>query len=369
MLIRELFSNVLRHPARFLILSLSLGLSSICVLFVLTVLRTSNLTTQPSIPENGAVFSVGLEEGASFQVSQISTLKGFFPEEIQVNRVRNLRGISLKAYGFASLESLQKHRPDVSLLRGSWAGVGEALVTPATCELTKCVIGQPLNIGADSRNNKNFLVRGIVQSSTPTAVLTVNPGPSFDAFTKHFWLTTSGQKANSILYDVLEELESKKLSGVVQDEVDVQDRQTQQSDFKLVNYTFLALLGPLAAIALFSAALLVVFNFAVNRLERAKETAIKRALGASRLQIMLESLGEASVVFLLAAVPALLLGLSSLGLMNRILGQEGGQTLFYPEWQLLVRAGSVVLMLVLLSAIGPILSTVREKPSLRLKEE
>jgi hypothetical protein len=368
MLIKELSSNVFRHPIRFFILSLSLGISVVSVLFVLTILRTNNLNSQPSLAESTALFTFASENPELLEISSLKSLKDLSPQEVNSSRVRGFKGINIKVYGFPSMKSLQKYRPDVQLLRGELANVGEALITSEVCGLTKCEIGKTINVGADSQNSQNDLVRGIIGSVTPTTVFTIDQKIGTDPLARYFLLQTNGKSAGSIFLNVTEELQQKKIKFDA-DFSQLEDRQTQKSDFQIINYAFLALIGPLAGIALFSASLLVVFNFAVNRLERAKETAIKRALGASRFQIIVESLGEAVIVFVCAALPALGLGLLSLESLNRVLGKGRGQTLFFPEWRLVFSAGLVVLVLVLLSAFGPSIGMVREKPSLRLKEE
>jgi ABC-type antimicrobial peptide transport system permease subunit len=368
MLTKEIFSNVFRHPIRFFILSLSLGISVISVLLVLTILRTNELNSQPSLIQRVGLITLAFDEEASFKVSSMNSLKAFSPQEVNVTRVTGFRGINIRNYGFPSIESLRSFRPDIRLLQGEWANVGEALVTPDVCGLTKCEIGKKINIGQGSKDSKPYLVRGIIESKTPTTVFTIDQKIGSNALDHYFLLKTKASNTGFIFLNFVDELKQKKIK-FNKDFTQYADRETQKSDFQLINYAFLALIGPLAGIALFSASLLVVFNFAVNRLERAKETAIKRALGASRFQIIIESLGEAVIVFVCAALPALGLGLLSLESLNRVLGKGRGQTLFFPEWRLVFSAGLVVLVLVLLSAFGPSIGMVREKPSLRLKEE
>jgi ABC-type antimicrobial peptide transport system permease subunit len=369
MLVKELVSNIFRHPIRFFILSISLGISTICVLFVFTILRTNDLNSQPSLQKETALLEIVFkDEQPNFILPKIKSLASLDPEKIHVNKVSGFRGISLRAYGFKSMDSLKKYRTDLKLQSGNWAKVGEALVTPEVCDLTKCQIGKTVHVTSDSRNGKDFLISGIVQSSTPTTIFTIDPSVSTDQLTYYFLLKNHQGSADTLTVNVVNELIQKKV-GIDQDFTQISDAQSQRSDFKVINYAFIALIAPLAGIALFSAGLLVVFNFVVNRLERAKETAIKRALGASKFQIVVESLGEAIIVFLFTAIPALILGLLSLETLNRVLGQGRGQTLFFPQWQLSVSASIVVLALVLFAAFVPILSMVRETPSARLKEE
>ncbi len=369
MLVKELVSNIFRHPIRFFILSISLGISTVCVLFVFTILRTNDLNSQPALQKDTALLEVVLNnEQPNFILPKLKSLAGFDPVEIRVNKVRGFRGITLKAYGFKSIDSLKNYRTDLSLQSGNWANVGEALVTPEVCDLTKCQIGKTINISSDSRDGKNFLISGIVRSSTPTTIFTIDPSANTDFLTYYFFLKNYRGNADTLTVNVVNELVQKKIA-IDQDFTRVSDSRTQSSDFGIINYAFLALIGPLAGIALFSAGLLVVFNFVVNRLERAKETAIKRALGASKSQIVIESLAEAVIVFLFTAIPALIFGLLSLETLNRTLGQGRGQTLFFPQWQLSFSASMVVLALVLFAAFMPILGMVRETPSARLKEE
>jgi FtsX-like permease family len=369
MLLKELVSNVFRHPIRFFILSVSLGISTICVLFVFTILRTNDLNSQSSLQIGTALLEVALKnEQPNFVLPKIKSLTKLDPIEIRVTKVRGFKGISLKAYGFKSIDSLRKYRTDLSLLSGNWAKVNEALVTPEVCDLTKCQIGKMVNVTSDSKDGKNFLISGIVHSSTPTTIFTIDTSANTDLLTYYFLLKNYQGNADTLTVSVVDELIQKKVE-IDQDFTHVSDTQSQKSDFKIINYAFIALIAPLAGVALFSAGLLVVFNFVVNRLERGKETAIKRALGASKFQIITESLTEAIIVFLFTAIPALFLGLFSLETLNRVVGQGKGQTLFFPQWQLSFSASMVVLVLVLVAAFLPILGMVREKPSLRLKEE
>jgi ABC-type antimicrobial peptide transport system permease subunit len=369
MLLKELVSNVFRHPIRFFILSVSLGISTICVLFVFTILRTNDLNSQSSLQKGTALLELALKnEQANFVLPKIKSLTGLDPIEIHVSKVRGFKGISLKAYGFKSIDSLRKYRTDLSLLSGNWAKVNEALVTPEVCDLTKCQIGKMVNVASGSKDGKNFLISGIVQSSTPTTILTVDTSANTDLLTYYFLLKNYQGNVDTLTVNVVNELIQKKVE-IDQDFTHVSDTQSQKSDFKILNYAFIVLIAPLAGVALFSAGLLVVFNFVVNRLERAKETAIKRALGASKFQIVTESLTEAIIVFSFTAIPALFLGLLSLETLNRAFGQGKGQTLFFPQWQLSFSASMVVLVLVLFAAFLPILGMVRETPSARLKEE
>lgn len=368
MLLKELVSNIFRHPIRFFILSISLGISTVCVLFVFTILRTNDLNSQPSLQTGTALLELAFKnDQPNFTLPKINSLTGLSPEQIQVHKVRGFQGITLKAYGFQSIDSLKTYRNDVALLSGEWAKVGQALVTPEVCDLTKCQIGKTVNVSSDSRDGKDFVISGIIRSSTPTTIFTID-SKNTDLLTYYFLLKNFQGNVDTLTNNVVNELIEKKIV-IDQDFTRVSDAQTQRSEFKILNYAFIALIGPLAGIALFSAGLLVVFNFVVNRLERAKETAIKRALGASKFQIMGESLSEAIIVFLFTAIPALLIGLLSLETLNKVLGKGKGQTLFFPQWQLSFSASMVVLALVLFAAFIPILGMVSETPSARLKEE
>ncbi len=370
MIIKELISNIFRHPIRFFILSISLGISTVCVLFVFTILRTNDLNSQPSLQKATALLEIAFKaDQINFLLPKMAALASFDPEEVKISKIRGFKGITLKTYGFKSIYSLKKYRNDLTLISGNWANVGEALVTPEVCDLTKCQIGKIVNVSSDSsRDGKNFIISGIVRSSTPTTIFTIDPSAHTDPLTYYFLLRNYSGNADTLTERVVSEFVQKKIP-IDQDFTRVSDSQTQQSDFKFVNYAFLAFITPLAGVALFSAALLVIFNFVVNRLERAKETAIKRALGASKIQIVAESLGEAIIVFVFTTIPALVFGLLSLETLNRSFGQGKGQTLFFPQWQLSFSASMIVLALVLVAAFLPILGMVSETPSARLKEE
>ncbi len=366
-LLHELFANLFRHKVRFVVLVASLGLATLALYFVLTALRTSRLISQPSLP--AGVVLLGLEMGDAAQLpgaAWVTQTLGLSGVPVSVKRVMNTQGIAIRAYIFADLETLQREYSAFALQSGSLPRQGEVMLPSEACDLLRCKVGSVVQLGANRTVLESYRVSGIIRSSTPTTAFGVNRAASKDPLTLDMWLRSDERSVDGLRDTVKAALQK---NGVQPRVLSVIDRVGEQRSFQRLFFAFAAIFGPVALIALFSAGLLVVFNFAVNRVERAKEAAIKRALGASTAQVTGESLAEAVLVFVLAFLPSFLIGFLLLDVANRRLGNDAIQSLFYPDLNQGLITGAIVLSLVLLAAIGPSWMLAREHPSLRLKEE
>lgn len=361
----EAVKNALRHPLRLLVLVLSLVIGVVASFLILTILRTAELLGQPTIPPGVLRISFALEAPSSLTPAQFLEENGLQGEWVtlgQLFREDVRRGAAIGAYGFESVETMKRFLPTLRLKQGGWPKQYQLLVPQQACRLLSCRVGQTIKVlYPGTEQPVRYTVSGIVDSPLATTLLAVPAAPR-GGLDWRLWAFARSQSSEELEDQVRAYLQSRGLKAA---DVQVLDRIGKQRSWRQLSFGFTVILGPTALVALISATLLVLFNFAVNRLERAKEVAIKRALGASRSHIALESLAEAMAIFLLAVPPSLAV---TWALLDRLGGGEA-QRLFYPEVGIALQVFAGIGALVLLSALGPVLALASTQPSSQLKEE
>lgn len=360
----EPLRNLFRHPLRFVMLWLAVGVGTFASLVVVAVLRSASLLLLPWIPPGVIEIAIEAEPIAALGEPRAFFaplgLKGY---EVGLGLVRTGKGVNLNNFAFPSVDVMRGYYPSLKLADGAWPKAGEALVPINTCKMMGCSIGGSVK----TEGRQRYRVVGILRSPRLGPILAIRPARTPDAPTQWvFWTKKEGRNLRTIEAAVIARLAKYRVRV---DNLRVQDAEALRKGLRKANKFMLALVAPSAAVGLFAAVLLIVFNFAVNRFERAKEVAIKRAMGASQIQIAMESLLEAVGVFLLSVPPVLILSWRLWVKVNARLAKADVRNLFFPEQHLTLLVAGFVFVLIILAAVGPALATARENPSARLKEE
>ena len=115
---------------------------------------------------------------------------------------------------------------------------------------------------------------------------------------------------------------------------------------------------------------IAIFNFVnlstVQAIKRSKEVGVRKVLGAEKMQLIGQVLGEALTLSAIAGVFAMILSQLSLPYLNDLLGKEIQETLLQSPAVFLF-LGSIILLVGLLSGIYPALSFANFKPVTVLK--
>jgi len=369
-LLLETLRNSVRHPFRFALLFLGILVSATSTFLIFSSFRTVQMLVRPTLPEDVWDLSFKFAKGARADLSPQEFLRLNRLEGVWVAAGRPLvgSGLSFTAYGFGNSRTLQAYNPDKSLLEGRWPAAHELVLARAGCRILGCRVGSPLRLlEPGTQRVRTVTVSGLLETPDSTVMLTVPPLEAREVRQWHFWLKPTSEATRD-----LESRLDRFMTGrgwSIEEDSFIDDRFSEADFAQRSHSALLKLFVPIAGVALFACALIVVFNFAVNRLERAREIAIKRAYGASSGQLFLESLLEALGLLLLTLPPCF--GLVAWGL--KVFGaSEAGkfvQTLLYFDLETVLLTALCLGGLVLLSALIPTWATLRMAPSPLLREE
>lgn len=356
--------NLFRHPLRLVILWVSLAVGTLALLVCLAVLRSATLTFASYLPPTVVQIEVDSPLvrllGSPEQFLERLRLQG---HEVWLPTMGTEKGVTLYNFRFPSARVLREYYPNLRLVEGRWPGEGEAVMPERACRILGCHPGGW--VGAMD-GSPRYRMAGIVRGIEATVTLAVGGQVPTNRQRWVLWVRPPGLAPEVIKGRVVERAAA---AGIKADEIRVDDARSLAKGLRTANLFILVLAIPGAAIGLLAAALLVAFNFTVNRFERAKEVAIKRALGASRGQIVREALIEAVALHAIAVLPVLAAAWLGWIRVSQRLARVQLQNWLYPEMGIVLLTASVALGLVVVAAGIPALATSLDPPSGRLKEE
>lgn len=151
------------------------------------------------------------------------------------------------------------------------------------------------------------------------------------------------------------------------------DNHDRNYDYTSFTYDFplpvMIILAIMAGLVAFIACINFVNLATAQSLKRAKEVGIRKTMGSSRFQLIMQYLSEAFVITVLAVITGLLLTKVGIGELNKIYGGSYLQFTFLIQPSALLFIGAITLLITLVAGFYPAFVLSGYKPVLALKSQ
>ncbi len=138
-------------------------------------------------------------------------------------------------------------------------------------------------------------------------------------------------------------------------------------NYNTVSESMLLALSVIAFFLILTACINFINLSTADAIKRSKEVGIRKSLGSTRLQLIIQFLGETSLITVFSLVLALMISLLSLKFLNSFLGLK--LSLSFTDPSIAIFAVSITLVVSLLSGLYPSLVVSGYQPALALKNK